>query len=118
ADIPATSEAGVERQSTVNQSYRRTYVLAEISEGERGVHKCGRIVVPHLQSAAGEIGSLTGVQLHIFAAAILAASKVSGCGTGERGPLLRITLDSSLDEGATLPSKSLRRTREGTNRRQ
>src|SRR5271166_7140004 len=63
ADVPPSSEAGVERQRMIDQRYHGADVLAEIRQRLGGICKNARIVASDLQGAAGKVGPFAAVRL-------------------------------------------------------
>jgi len=70
ADVPAASEARVERQRAIYQRYRGVDVFAEKGEGEGGFGEGTWLVSRHLQAPPCEIDAITAICFHIFAPAI------------------------------------------------
>src|SRR6516225_2360003 len=93
ADVPAAREAGVERQSTVDQRHHGTEILAEIAQRKGGIGDGAGIVTGYLQSPTGEIDALATVRRWIIAPGVQAAPIVAERGPSESRPIMRISFD-------------------------
>ena len=93
ADVPAAREAGVERQSTVDQRHHGTEILAEIAQRKGGIGDGAGIVTGYLQSPTGEIDALATVRRWIIAPGVQATPIVAERGPSESRPIMRISFD-------------------------
>src|SRR5258708_20530674 len=64
AKIPATGEARVERERTVDQPGHGADVLAETCQHKRGVSEDARVVLPPIASLPGKLDALGAIYLH------------------------------------------------------
>src|SRR6516225_3947290 len=109
ANVPATSEARVERHRSIGQPNHCADVLAEIGESNGSIGKHIRIVATDLEGPACEIGALPAVRAGVLARAIKADAETTVRGPGERGPVIRIARDRLLHETQRLGDLPCRR---------
>ena len=98
ADEPAASEIWVEHEGMVDQRYHRPHVFPEIGERDSGVCQGCRIVTGDFQSAPRKIGSFQTIGLLVFAVIVNKEPITAESCPGERGPVMRIAFDRSLDK--------------------
>jgi hypothetical protein len=66
-DMPASGEARVERQRTIDQRHHRAEILGEIGRRVGGIRQDAGIVAGQFEGSPGEIDALATVYLRIFA---------------------------------------------------
>src|SRR6516165_11412290 len=109
ANVPAASEARVERDRSISQPNHCVDVLAEIGESNGSISKHIWIVATDLEGPACEIGALPAVRVGVLARAIKAKAETAVRGPGERGPVMRIARDCLLHQTQRLGDLPCRR---------
>src|SRR5262245_35292304 len=93
AAIPATGEARIERERTVDQPDCGADVLAEISQHEGGVGKYARVVLCYPERVPSEITGLVAACLRLFGPDLSDKVQVTDRRPGECRPVMPIDRD-------------------------
>ena len=92
--MPAARVTRIQRKSTVDQGYHGADVLAKEAQRERGICYDDRVIRGHLQRSPRKRGAFETVTLAIFDGAKEAESVMANRRPGERGPIVRVALNS------------------------
>src|SRR5712671_2220195 len=90
---PAAGEAGVKRQSTVNQFDGRIDVLSKVTEYVGSPAQDTRVVARNPKRPSGEIDTLAAVRLGVAGPAVHVEIHMAVCRHRESGSVLRVALD-------------------------
>src|SRR5438067_11710959 len=98
APKPATGEARVERQRSVDEPDHCTNIFAELSQRESGIGEDARVVLRRFERLPGEIDALAAVRLWLFGPAVADEPQVADRRPRQCRPVARIDRDCLLNQ--------------------
>jgi hypothetical protein len=109
AEVPASREAWIQRQRTIDLCDHRTDILTENPQRKCGIGEDGRVVATRLQGPSSEIDTFATMRVGIVAAAIGSQPHVAIRSPGQRRPVTRIACDGLFKEAKSIRELRARR---------